>query len=62
MRATSIALTPVGGGRFEIYLAGTKVYDRKEPSDADFVPKLRVIRKVALPLKDLMKEAEKVAN
>ena len=62
MRETSIALTPVADGRFEIYLDGTKVYDRKEPSEDDLVPKLRAIRKVTLQVQDLMKEAEKVAT
>ena len=62
MRETSIALAPVADGRFEIYLDGTKVYDRKEPSEDDLVPKLRAIRKVTLQVQDLMKEAEKVAT
>jgi predicted Rdx family selenoprotein len=56
VRETSIALTPVGDGRFEIYLDGNKVYDRKEPSENDFVPKLKVLRKVALELNDLFEE------
>ena len=62
VRETSIALTPVAEGRFEIYLDGTKVYDRKEPREDDFVPKLKMIRKVAFRLKDLLKEKEKVAT
>ncbi len=55
-------MTPVADGRFEIYLDGAKVYYRKEPIEDDFVPKLRVIRKVALQLKDLLEEKEKVAT
>ncbi|MHB8630532.1 MAG: Rdx family protein [Candidatus Limnocylindria bacterium] len=44
-RQTDITLTPVHGGRFEIYVDGTKVYDRKEATGAaDFYPSLREIR------------------
>jgi predicted Rdx family selenoprotein len=33
-REVNVALTPVGQGRFEIYLNGDQVYNRKElPSD-----------------------------
>ena len=53
VRKTSIALTPVSDGRFEVYLDGEKVYDRKEPKEDDFVPTLKVLRnKVGLQLKD----------
>ena len=61
VRETSIALTPVAEGRFEIYLDGAKVYDRKDPNEDNFVPKLKVIRKIEYELKDLMEVAEKVA-
>lgn len=57
VRETSIALTPVGEGRFEIYLDGKKLYDRKEAGDADFYPSLREIRKVK---KTLVEALEKV--
>jgi predicted Rdx family selenoprotein len=30
-REVGVTLTPVGQGRFEIYLDGEKVYNRKEP-------------------------------
>jgi hypothetical protein len=30
-REVNVALTPVGQGRFEIYLNGDQVYNRKEP-------------------------------
>jgi predicted Rdx family selenoprotein len=34
-REVGVTLSPAGGGRFEIYLNGEKLYDRKEPpSDA----------------------------
>lgn len=45
VRETDITLTPVHEGRFEIYVNGTKVYDRKEPGAADFYPSLKEIRK-----------------
>ena len=60
VRKTSIALTPVSDGRFEVYLDGEKVYDRKEPKEDDFVPSLRVLRKIGLQLKDRL-EATAVA-
>ena len=56
VRKTSIALTPVSDGRFEVYLDGEKVYDRKEPKEDDFVPSLRVLRKIGLQLKDRLQE------
>jgi hypothetical protein len=34
-----------GEGRFEIYVNGNKVYDRREAGAADFYPSLREIRK-----------------
>jgi len=46
VRETNIMLTPVGGGRFEVYLDGQKLYDRKEAGDKDFLPSLREIRKI----------------
>ena len=41
VKATNIQLTPVGGGRFEIYVNGEKVYDRLAPGEKDFYPSLR---------------------
>jgi predicted Rdx family selenoprotein len=53
-RQTDITLTPVHGGRFEIYVNGTKVYDRKEVTGAaDFYPSLNEMRKA----KDVLAEA-----
>ncbi|MBM2826080.1 MAG: hypothetical protein HW403_144 [Dehalococcoidia bacterium] len=46
VRETSIALTPAGDGRFEIYVNGKKIYDRKEAGAGDFYPSLGEIRKV----------------
>lgn len=54
VRETDITLTPVHGGRFEIYVNGTKLYDRKEAAGAaDFYPSLKEMRKV----KDALSEA-----
>ena len=61
VRETSIALTPVSDGRFEVYLDGEKLYDRKEPKEGDFVPTLRELRKIGLQLKDRL-EATVVAS
>lgn len=41
VKETNIQLTPVGGGRFEIYVDGEKVYDRLAPGEKDFYPSLR---------------------
>lgn len=46
VRETNIVLTPVSGGRFEVYLDGKKLYDRKEAGDKDFLPSLRELRKI----------------
>jgi predicted Rdx family selenoprotein len=45
-RETAITLTPSDKGRFEVYLDGQKVYDRKEPGAVDFLPALREIHKI----------------
>lgn len=42
---TDITLTPVGGGRFEVYVNGEKIYDRKADAGLDFRPSLLEIRK-----------------
>ena len=52
VRETSIALTPVGGGRFEVYINDRKVYDRSEAGEGDFYPSLRVLRGVKTQLVD----------
>jgi predicted Rdx family selenoprotein len=52
IRETDITLTPVHEGRFEVYLNGTKLYDRKEAGDKDFLPSLREIGKVKQALRD----------
>jgi len=51
---TDITLTPVHGGRLEIYVNGNKIYDRKEATGAaDFYPSLKEMRKA----KDVLADA-----
>jgi predicted Rdx family selenoprotein len=45
-RETAVTLTPSDSGRFEVYLDGEKVYDRKAPGAVDFLPALREIHKI----------------
>jgi hypothetical protein len=52
IRETDITLTPVHEGRFEVYLNGTKLYDRKEAGDKDFLPSLREIGKIKQGLRE----------
>ena len=61
IRETDITLTPVHEGRFEIYLNGTKVYDRKEAGEKDFLPSLREIGKTKQLLRDAIGSAEPAA-
>jgi predicted Rdx family selenoprotein len=56
IRETDITLTPVHEGRFEVYLNGTKLYDRKEAGDKDFLPSLREIGKVKQALREAIGE------
>lgn len=56
-RETSIALTPSGGGRFEIYVDDKKVYDRKEGGSPDFLPFLREVHKAREALAEALKGA-----
>ena len=52
IRETDITLTPVHEGRFEVYVNGTKVYDRKEAGDKDFLPSLREMGKAKQVLRE----------
>lgn len=52
IRETDITLTPVHEGRFEVYVNGEKLYDRKEAGDKDFLPSLREIGKVKQKLRE----------
>jgi hypothetical protein len=54
---TNIQLTPVGQGRFEVYLDGKKLYDRKEAGDKDFLPSLREVRKAQTALREALDAA-----
>ena len=55
-RETAITLTPAEKGRFEVYLDGQKVYDRKEPGAVDFLPALREIHKIREAISKLFAE------
>ena len=57
VRETDITLTPAHEGRFEIYINGRKVYDRKEAGDGDFLPSLRAIRKAQTALSEAIQAA-----
>ena len=46
VRETSIALTPVGDGRFEVYIDDEKMYDRLEAGAKDFYPSLAGLREL----------------
>jgi predicted Rdx family selenoprotein len=52
IREIDITLTPVHEGRFEVYVNGNKVYDRKEAGDKDFLPSLREMGKAKQVLRD----------
>ena len=51
-KETDITLTPVHEGRFEVYVNGNKLYDRKEAGDNDFLPSLREIGQAKQTLRD----------
>jgi predicted Rdx family selenoprotein len=60
-RETAITLTPSDTGRFEVYLDGKKVYDRKEPGAVDFLPALREIHKIRDSIRQVFAEAPPAA-
>jgi predicted Rdx family selenoprotein len=62
IKETDITLTPVHEGRFEVYLNGTKLYDRKEAGEKDFLPSLREIGKVKQALRDAIGSNEGAAT
>ena len=55
-RDTGITLTPAEKGRFEVYVDGKKMYDRKEPGAVDFLPALKEIHKIRDTIKDMFAE------
>ena len=56
-RETAITLTPSDSGRFEVYLDGKKLYDRKEPGAVDFLPALKEIHKIRDSIAQVFAEA-----
>ena len=56
-RDTAITLTPSDTGRFEVYLDGKKVYDRKEAGAVDFLPALREIHKIRDNIKQIFADS-----
>jgi predicted Rdx family selenoprotein len=60
-RETAITLTPAEKGRFEVYLDGKKVYDRKEPDAVDFLPALKEIHKIRDQIAQVFAEAPATA-
>ena len=60
-RETAITLTPSDSGRFEVYLDGKKLYDRKEPGAVDFLPALREIHKIRDAIRQVFDEAPAAA-
>lgn len=55
-RETAITLTPAEKGRFEVYLDGKKVYDRKEEGAVDFLPALKEIHKIRETIREVFAE------
>ena len=53
-RETAITLTPSDSGRFEVYLDGKKVYDRKAEGAVDFLPALREIHKIRESIREVI--------
>ena len=63
IKETDIILTPVHQGRFEIYVNGAKVYDRKEAGEGgDFLPSLRKIGKAKETLAEAIAAAPVAAG
>ena len=58
IREIDITLTPVHEGRFEVYVNGTKLYDRKEAGDKDFLPSLREMGKAKQVLREAIGEPQ----
>ena len=61
-RETAVTLTPAEKGRFEIYVDGKKMYDRKEEGAVDFLPALREIHKIRDSIAQIFKEAPVAAS
>jgi len=52
-RETAITLTPSDKGRFEVYVDGKKMYDRKAEGAVDFLPALKEIHKIRDAIKQV---------
>jgi predicted Rdx family selenoprotein len=52
----ALQLTPVGGGRFEVYLNGEKVWDRKEAPGKPY-PNLSIVRDIRQVVMAAVQEA-----
>ena len=61
-RDTGITLTPAEKGRFEVYVDGKKMYDRKEEGAVDFLPALREIHKIRDTVRDMLGEPAPTAS
>ena len=53
-RETAITFTPSDKGRFEVYVDGKKMYDRKEEGAIDFLPALKEIHKIRDHVKEVI--------
>ena len=62
IKETDKTLTPVHEGRFEVYINGKKVYDRKEAGEKDFLPSLREIGKAKQVLSEAIEGAPAAAG
>ena len=60
-RETAITMTPAEKGRFEVYVDGKKVYDRKEEGAVDFLPALREIHKIRDSIAEVFAQAPAAA-
>ena len=60
VKETNIQLTPVHGGRLEVYVDDQKVYDRMEAGSGDFYPGLRAMLEARKALVSALDSAESV--
>jgi len=61
-RETAITMTPSDSGRFEVYLDGKKLYDRKAPDAVDFLPALKEIHKIRDAIRDVFAASPAAAS
>ena len=61
-RETAVTMTPAEKGRFEIYVDGKKVYDRKEEGAVDFLPALKEIHKIRDSIAQTFKDTPVAAS